>query len=152
MEVNHDFVIEMLDPCENTVLDAFPVNNMQTAVHGTADVQLLSIPTDSIASLYGDLSGETYCGTKTLTIQSVVPATPLYSGFLTFDTTSTPQLTALTNDPSHQGLYTVTLLIVMDEFPAKSITTTFTVDILSCQVSSMTKTAVAAQSYIVYTP
>ena len=53
-EVNYDFYIEMIDPCETTLLDAFPVSDMETAVHGTADVQILSIPTDSVAALYGD--------------------------------------------------------------------------------------------------
>ena len=37
-EVNYDFDIVMQDPCENTVLDAFLVNNMQTSVHGVADL------------------------------------------------------------------------------------------------------------------
>lgn len=40
--VNYDFNIVMVDPCATTTLDAFTVNDMWTAVHGAADVQVLS--------------------------------------------------------------------------------------------------------------
>lgn len=138
-EVNYDFIIDMQDPCTGTILDPFTANNMQISVHGPADVELLSTPLDSIAKLYGDLSGETYCGPKSFTITSVVPATPVYTEFLNFDTTSTPQFTAMSTDPSHQGTYTVNLEIAMDEFPDIKTTASFTVEILACQVSSMIK-------------
>jgi len=61
-EVIYNFDIVMVDPCVGTTLEAFTVNNMLTSVHGTADVQSLSIPTDTVSWLYGDETGETYCG------------------------------------------------------------------------------------------
>ena len=118
---------------------------MQVSVDASAETQILSsIPQDSVSKLNGDLTGETFCGAKSMTIKSVSPSTPVYSGFLSFDTSSTPTLTAVTNDPSHQGVYTVTVEIVLDDYPTIKSTETFTLTIDSCQVSSMVKTAVAS--------
>lgn len=91
-EVNYDFDVIMVDPCDTTTLEAYTINDMLTEVHGTADVQVLSTPTDTVAQLYGDRSGETFCGVKTFTIQSVSPALPTYTEFLIFDDSSLPTL------------------------------------------------------------
>ena len=143
----------VINPCPSTVIDAYALRNMKISVHGSADIEALSsIPQDSVSKLNGDLTGETFCGAKSMTIKSVSPSAPVYSGFLSFDTSSTPTLTAITNDPSHQGVYTVTIEIVLDDYPTIKSTETFTLTIESCQVSSMVKTPVVSQKYNVYTP
>jgi len=143
----------MIDPCPTTVIESFAINDMLIASDGSAEVQILStIPQDSVSKVNGDLSGETFCGAKSMTIKSVSPSAPVHSGFLSFDTSSTPTLTAVTNDPSHQGVYTVTIEIVLDDYPTIKSTETFTLTIESCQVSSMVKTPVMSQKYNVYTP
>ena len=75
-------------------------------MHGSADSQILSIPKDTIARNYGDRSGESFCGGKTLAITSVSPAVPAYIEFLSFDQ-GTWTVTAVSTDPLHIGVYTV---------------------------------------------
>ena len=82
------FSLEIVDPCEVTIFDAYTVNNMQVYVDGSSDVQTLNVPIDSASRTNGDLSGVTFCGTRTLTIQSVSPSTPAYSNFLTLTSPS----------------------------------------------------------------
>ena len=124
--VYSDSFTVIIDPCPSTVIDSYAIRNMKIAVHGSADVEVLSsIPQDSVSKLNGDLSGETFCGSRSMTIKSVSPSTPAYSGFLSFDTSSTPTLTAATNDSSHQGVYTVTVEIVLDNYPTIKSTETF---------------------------
>ena len=87
-KVEYDLTIEILDPCETTTIEAMTINNMQAEVDGSAAVQALAAPTDSVALANGDQSGTTYCGTKTITIQSVSPSTPDYSNFLSLTSPS----------------------------------------------------------------
>ena len=138
----------MVDPCATTTLDAFTVSDMWTEVLGAPDVLVLSDnpPTDSVAKLFGDLTGTTWCGTKTLTIQSISPANPIESEFLSLDenwlidyeeetvTFIDQTLTASTNYPAHEGTYTVTLHIALDDYPSIETTTVFDVVIGPCQL------------------
>ena len=153
-DANFNFDIEMVDPCPATVLQPFAINDMQIEVFGPADVQTLTLPQDSVALNYGDHTGETFCGRKTLTITSVTPSLPVYTEFLSFDDTATWTFTALSTQANHQNVYTITAEIEMNEtgLGVAKITTTFQLTILACQVSAMFKTPVAAQSYNVYTP
>ena len=116
----------MIDPCLPTVIDLFAISDMQVAVDALAEVQILSSnPQDSVSKLNGDLSGETFCGSRSMTIKSVSPSSPAYNAFLSFDSSSTPTLTAVTNDSSYQGVYTVTVEIVLDNYPTIKSTETF---------------------------
>ena len=91
----------MVDPCASTILDAYPIADMETAVHGLAAVQSLTTPLDSIAKTLGDRTGMTYCGAKTATITGVVPSSPTYTDFLRLDTPANPKFTLLTTNPAH---------------------------------------------------
>ena len=53
-KIEYDFTIEILDPCETTTINAMTINNMQAEVDGSAAVQALAAPTDSVAYANGD--------------------------------------------------------------------------------------------------
>ena len=93
----------MIDPCAVTVLDAYPIADMQVSIFGTAAIQTLTTlptpalpsitknsgtPLDSVAKIFGDKTGTTYCGGKTITITGSSPAAPAWNQYLTLDTTS----------------------------------------------------------------
>ena len=77
--VTYTFDIVMVDPCASTVIDAYAIADMSTAAFGTPDIQTLAIPLDSVGKLYGDKSGRTYCGGKTVTITGASPAAPAWN-------------------------------------------------------------------------
>ena len=131
----YTFDIEMIDPCKATVIDAMTVNDMRAAVFGNADIQSLSSSLDSVAKLYGDKSGQTYCGQKSITVISASPSLPAHTEFLTIDYTNlVPKLTVQSSDPTHQGSYDITIEIKMKEAALSSIkqTVTFKVVIDAC--------------------
>ena len=90
---------------------------------------------DSVAKLYGDKSGQTYCGQKSLTVISATPPLPAHTEYLTIDYTNfIPKLTVQSSDPSHQGSYDITVEVKMKEAALSSIkrTVTFKVVIDAC--------------------
>ena len=146
----------MVDPCPATTLDPYPISDMNIEVKGSASQQKLNIPTDTIAKLYGDRSGETFCGGKTLSIDSVSPALPARTEFLSFDQLSWT-FTASSTDPLHVGVYTVNYKVEMDEsaLGVPPETGSFQLTIIGCQVDASkmnSPTPPPSQSYIVYTP
>ena len=72
--------------------------------------------TDSISLTHGDLTGITYCGTRSFSIKSVTPDIPVYTEFL-FIESPTGFIVAQTSDLNHVGFYTVEVENTLDEFP-----------------------------------
>ena len=78
----------MEDPCENTVINNPTTYDMAVSVFGPLDEAEMKQGTDSISLLHGDMLGYTYCGSRLFSIVSVTPASPVYTDFLSIDTSS----------------------------------------------------------------
>lgn len=61
------------------------------------------IPSDLVSLQHGNNDGFTFCGPRTLTMTSQIHP------FFTFNPTTSPHLSAQTNDISTDGTYTITL-------------------------------------------
>ena len=95
MTKSGSFTLTVIDRCATTTLDSLVLSDMTVYVNEPTSVdQTVADVKDSISEAHGDLSGLTFCGSRTLSLDSVTPNTPNYTNFLTFDGTSAPQLSS----------------------------------------------------------
>ena len=124
LQADFDFSITVTDPCETTVMGAPTTYDMSTSVFGELDETYMDEGTDTVSELLGDRGGLTYCGSRFFTILSVSPSTPVYTEFLTIDTSS-GQIIAQTSDQSHVGTYTITIENCLVDWPLRCGQDTF---------------------------
>ena len=124
---------------------------MTHSVFGISSTQTLSAVKDSVSKVAGNKNGYDYCGAREYFI-STTPSS-YYSNVLSLDTSTNVitlglPATALT----HVGTYTIVITMRLVNFPTTIKTATLTASVTNCVVTSLTKTAISAQYYNIYTP
>lgn len=122
------FTIIVEDPCEQTVLDDFQIEDVFLSVKGlkvSRDLPL-QVP-DSVSKQFGNSDGVSFCGERTFTIQQFF----FYGGFLTVNE-NVDQMEFATETPSDSGQYTIEVTVELTETQSVTKSSSFVVTINPC--------------------
>ena len=125
--------LNVVDRCETTTYSTWTIPDMNTYIFDSSPaIQDALIPTDSVSLAHGNQDGYTFCGARTLAMNS----SPL--SFLTFDSTTTPHLSAITNNVGDTGTYTVNLQVTLDNYPTLQTLASVTLNVIDrCTTTSI---------------
>ncbi len=99
---------------------------------------------DSLSTTSGNLDGYSLCGARTYTFSYVLSGSAVTP---TFITQAGSVLTYAPTVSADMGVYTVTLVVCLTNYPTICSTKTFTLNVLACIVSSVTKTGGTVASF-----
>ena len=146
-----DFQVNIGISCTSAVFDAFTIADMTHSVFGVSSTQTLSAVKDSVSKVAGNKNGYDYCGAREYFI-STTPSS-YYSNVLSLDTsTNVITLGLVPTALSDVGTYTIMITMRLVNFQTITKTATFIASVTNCVVTSLTKTAISAQYYDIYTP
>ena len=122
-----------MDPCFDSSLDQFTIDDMSNSVQGTASVVNIKsrYPADTVSKNLGNGDGFAYCGERQFRIVSTC-----HEDFLSYNDL-TQDLTLLSVSNNDIGSITVTIEAFLESYPSVRRSTTLTVEVTECEVLSL---------------